>query len=319
MPTILLSAPYMLTLIDRFRPVLERHGLDIITPEVRERLDEADLLKYAGQFDGAICGDDHFTARVLEACLPRLKVISKWGTGIDSIDSATATRLGIRIYRTPNAFTLPVADTVFGYMLAFARQQPRMDHEMKSARWRKIPGRALHECTLGIIGVGTIGKVVARRARAFGMTVFGNDIVDIDHVFIAEAGIQMTGLDSLLENSDFVSLNCDLNPTSYHLITTRTLGLMHPNAVLINTARGPIVDEGALIAALQAGTIAGAALDVFELEPLPAGSPLMKMDNVMLAPHNANSSPAAWERVNWNTIRNLLEGLGIDPKGMESV
>lgn len=319
MPTILLSAPYMLTLIDRFRPVLERHGLDIITPEVRERLDEADLLKYAGQFDGAICGDDHYTARVLEACLPRLKVISKWGTGIDSIDSATASRLGIRVYRTPNAFTLPVADTVFGYMLAFARQQPWMDHEMKSARWRKIPGRALHECTLGIIGVGTIGKVIARRARTFGMTILGNDIVEIDHVFIAEAGIQMTGLDSLLENSDFVSLNCDLNPTSYHLITTRTLGLMRPDAVLINTARGPIVDEAALIAALQVGTIAGAALDVFELEPLPAGSLLMKMDNVMLAPHNANSSPAAWERVNWNTIRNLLEGLGIDPKGMESV
>jgi D-3-phosphoglycerate dehydrogenase / 2-oxoglutarate reductase len=319
MPAILFSAPYMLSALDRFRPVLERHGLDIITPEVQERLDEADLLKYAGQFDGAICGDDCYTARVLEACLPRLKVISKWGTGIDSIDGATATRLGIRIYRTPNAFTLPVADTVFGYMLAFARQQPWMDREMKSARWWKIPGRALHECTLGIIGVGTIGKVVARRAHAFGMTVLGNDIVDIDHVFITETGIQMTGLDSMLKNSDFVSLNCDLNPTSYQLITTRTLGLMRRDAVLINTARGPIVDEGALIAALQAGTIAGAALDVFELEPLPAGSPLMKMDNVMLAPHNANSSPAAWERVNWNTIRNLLEGLGIDPKGLESV
>lgn len=309
----------MLSALDRFRPVLERHGLDIITPEVQERLDEADLLKYAGQFDGAICGDDRYTARVLEACLPRLKVISKWGTGIDSIDGATATRLGIRVYRTPNAFTLPVADTVFGYMLAFARQQPWMDREMKSARWWKIPGRALHECTLGIIGVGTIGKVVARRAHAFGMTVLGNDIVEIDHVFITETGIQMTGLDTLLRNSDFVSLNCDLNPTSCRLITTRTLGLMRPDAVLINTARGPIIDEDALIAALQAGTIAGAALDVFELEPLPAGSPLMKMDNVMLAPHNANSSPAAWERVNWNTIRNLLEGLGIDPKGLESV
>jgi D-3-phosphoglycerate dehydrogenase len=309
----------MLTLIDRFRPVLERHGLDIITPEVRERLDEADLLKYAGQFDGAICGDDHYTARVLEACQPRLKVISKWGTGIDSIDSAAASRLGIRVFRTPNAFTLPVTDTVFGYMLAFARQQPWMDHEMKSARWRKIPGRALHECTLGIIGVGTIGKVVARRARTFGMTVLGNDIVDIDHVFIAETGIQMTDLEILLRNSDYVSLNCDLNQTSFHLINSRTLSLMLPHAVLINTARGPIVDEIALIAALRAGTIAGAALDVFEVEPLPADSPLMKMDNVMLAPHNANSSPAAWERVNWNTIRNLLEGLGIDPKGMESV
>jgi len=314
MPTILFSAPYMLPFLDRFRPVLERHGLDLITPEVRERLEEDEILKFAGQFDGTICGDDRYTARVLEACLPRLKVISKWGTGIDSIDSAAAYRLGIQVCRTPNAFTLPVTDTVFGYMLAFARRHPWMDSEMKSGKWEKIPGKALHECTLGIIGVGTIGKVVALRARAFGMTVLGNDIVDIDHVFIAESGIQMINLDTLLKNSDFVSVNCDLNPTSHHLITTRTLNLMRPNAVLINTARGPIVDETALVAALQAGTIAGAALDVFEIEPLPAGSPLMKMDNVMLAPHNANSSPTAWERVHWNTIYNLLTGLGIDHK-----
>ena len=304
----------MLPFLDRFRPVLERHGLDLITPEVRERLEEDEILKFAGQFDGTICGDDRYTARVLEACLPRLKVISKWGTGIDSIDSAAAYRLGIQVCRTPNAFTLPVTDTVFGYMLAFARRHPWMDREMKSGKWEKIPGKALHECTLGIIGVGTIGKVVALRARAFGMTVLGNDIVDIDHVFIAESGIQMINLDTLLKNSDFVSVNCDLNPTSHHLITTRTLNLMRPNAVLINTARGPIVDETALVAALQAGTIAGAALDVFEIEPLPAGSPLMKMDNVMLAPHNANSSPTAWERVHWNTIYNLLTGLGIDHK-----
>jgi D-3-phosphoglycerate dehydrogenase len=311
MPTILFTAPYMLPFLDRFRPVLERYGLDLITPEVRERLEEDQILKYAGQFDGAICGDDRYSARVMEACLPRLKIISKWGTGIDSIDSAAASRLGIQVYRTPDAFTLPVTDTVFGYMLAFARRQPWMDRAMKSGEWEKISGIALHECTLGIIGVGTIGKVIAFRACAFGMTVLGNDIVDIDHAFIAESGILMTNLDNLLKNSDFVSVNCDLNPTSYHLITTRTLNLMRPNAVIINTARGPIVDESALVAALQAGTIAGAALDVFEVEPLPADSPLMKMDNVMLAPHNANSSPTAWERVHWDTIRNLLSGLGI--------
>ena len=311
MRTILFSAPYMLSSLDRFRPLLERHGLELITPVVRERLDEDEILKYAGQFDGAICGDDRYTARVLEACLPRLKVISKWGTGIDSIDSAAAARLGIQVCRTPNAFTLPVTDTVFGYLLAFARRQPWMDRAMKSGQWQKLPGRALHECTLGIIGVGTIGKVIARRARAFGMAVLGNDIVDIDHVFIAETGIRMTDLDTLLKTSDFVSVNCDLNPTSLRLVNSRTLSLMRPDAVLINTARGPIVDEPALVAALLAGTIAGAALDVFEAEPLPVDSPLLKMDNVMLAPHNANSSPAAWERVHWNTIRNLLTGLGI--------
>ena len=269
-------------------------------------------MKYAGKFDGAICGDDRYTARVLEACAPRLKVISKWGTGVDSIDSAACARLGIQLCRTPNAFTLPVADTVLGYVLAFARRQPWMDRAMKSGVWEKILGRSLAECSLGIIGVGNIGKAVARRARAFGMRVLGNDILEIDHVFVAETGIQMTGLEALMAEADFVSVNCDLNPTSRHLVNARTLGRMRATGVLINTARGPIVDESALVAALQEGTIAGAALDVFEVEPLPADSPLMKMDNVLLAPHNSNSSPAAWERVHWNTINNLLTGLDIE-------
>ena len=315
MPTVLMTAPYMIPLLDRFRPIFEKHGIELIVPQVRERMEEADLLKYAGQFDGAICGDDRYSARVLNACAPRLKIISKWGTGIDSIDSAAASRLTIKVGRTPNAFTTPVADTVLAYLLAFVRRQPWMDSAMKRGRWEKISGRALSECVIGVIGVGNIGKAVARRARAFGMKVLGADIVDIDHVFLSESGIHMTSLDALLSDSDFVSVNCDLNPTSHHLINAQTLARMKPSAVLINTARGPIVDEPALVAALQSGQIAGAALDVFEHEPLPLDSPLLKMDNVMLAPHNANSSPAAWERVHWNTIRNLLEGLGMKDEG----
>ena len=144
------------------------------------------------------------------------------------------------------------------------------------------------------------------------MKVYGTDIIDIDHVFLTETGLEMTDLQTLLSHSDFVSVNCDLNQTSYHLINSDTLALMKSNAVLINTARGPIVEEKALIEALQVKRLAGAALDVFEHEPLPLESLLKKMENVMLAPHNANSSPAAWERVHWNTIRNLLEGLGLE-------
>jgi len=301
----------MIPFVDRFRPVFEKHDIGLIVPDVQERMEEDDLMKYAGQFDGTICGDDRYTARVIEACAPRLKVISKWGTGIDSIDAEACSRYGIKIGRTPNAFTTPVADTVLGYLLAFVRRQPWMDKAMKSGQWEKIPGKTLSECTLGIVGVGNIGKAVTRRARAFGMKVLGTDIVEIDHVFIAETGIQMTDFQSLLSEADFISLNCDLNPTSHHLMNADTFALMKPNAVLINTARGPIVDEPALIHALQNGQIASAALDVFENEPLPQDSPLKQMNNVMLAPHNANSSPAAWERVHWNTIKNLLDGLGI--------
>jgi phosphoglycerate dehydrogenase-like enzyme len=183
---------------------------------------------------------------------------------------------------------------------------------MKSGEWNKIPGKALSESTLGVVGVGNIGKAVTRRARIFGMPVLGNDIAAIDHVFISEPGIELISLEDLLARADFVSINCDLNPTSQHLMNAKTFALMKPSAVLINTARGPIVQEAALIEALQAGRLAGAALDVFEVEPLPLDSPLMQMDNVLLAPHNSNSSLAAWERVHWNTIRNLLDGLGIE-------
>lgn len=319
MPVVLLTAPYMLPFVERFIPVLAHYGLEVIVPDVHERLSEEEILAYAGQFDATICGDDRYTERVMQACLPRLKVISKWGTGIDSIDRAAAARMGIAVRNTPNAFTLPVADSVLGYILAFARRQPWMDRAMKRGEWKKIPGRSLSECTLGVVGVGNIGKAVLRRARGFGMKLLGNDIVPIAPDFILENGVEMTSLDDLLARSDFVSLNTDLNPTSHHLMNARTLAMMKRDAVLINTSRGPVVDEAALIAALQSGQIAGAALDVFEVEPLPADSPLKDMDNVMLAPHNTNSSPAAWERVHWSTIRNLLESLSIAHEDLDSL
>jgi len=312
MVTVLISAPYMLPTMERFRPVFESFGIEVIVAEVNERLEEAELLAYAGQFEGVICGDDRFTERVIAACLPRLKVISKWGTGIDSIDRAAAARLGVKVCNTPNAFTLPVSDSVLGYMLDFVRRLHWMDREVKEGNWKKLMGKSLSECTLGVVGVGNVGKAVLRRARGFGMRLLGNDIVPIAPDFLLENGVTMTSLKHLLQNSDFVSINCDLNPTSYHLINAETLSWMKPEAVLINTARGPIVDEPALVAALQDNWIGGAALDVFEYEPLTASSPLLKMDNVLLAPHNANSSPAAWERVHWNSIRNLLEALGMD-------
>ena len=311
MPTILFSAPYMIPFLERFQPIFDRFNLELIIPEVNERLGEEQILKFAGDFDGTICGDDHYTARVLEECSPKLKVISKWGTGIDSIDSDAAEKLNIKVFRTLDAFTQAVADSVMGYILAFARQQPWMDREVKAGRWEKLPGRSLGECTLGVIGVGNIGKAVLGRAKPFGMKTLGNDIIEIEPDFSSKYNVEMTSLEDLLSRSDFVSVNCDLNPTSYHLINEETLSWMNSTSVLINTARGQVIDEMALIDALKSGTISGAAMDVFEVEPIPRESPLRQMDNVMLAPHNSNSSPEAWERVHWNTIRNLLDGLEI--------
>ena len=314
---VLLSAPYMLPVQERFQPVFDHYGLQIIRADVRERLSETFILGYAGEIDGAISGDDHFTRAALNACAPRLKVVSKWGTGIDSIDQEAAAELGIMVGNTPNAFTLPVSDTVLGYILAFARRGPWMDRAMKTGEWNKIPGTSLSECTLGVIGVGNIGQAVLRRAKVFGMELLGNDIREIELDFLQEFRIEMTSLEDLLTRSDFISLNVDLNPTSRGLINEQNLSLMKPTAVLINTARGPVIEERALITALQQGTIAGAALDVFEREPLQQDHPFLEMDNVLLAPHNANSSPAAWERVHWNTIRNLLIGLGLPTEDLD--
>lgn len=305
---VMISAPYMQPVIDEYRHVFEANNIELFIPPVQERLSEQELLGYIGDIDGVICGDDRFTEAVFQRAT-RLRVVCKWGTGIDSIDREAAQRRGIPVYNTPNAFTQPVADSVLCYILCFARQQPWMTQDMRAGIWRKRPSFSLGECTLGIIGVGNIGKAVAHRAKAFGMRLLGNDPAAMPDVFLKETGITMVGKDALLGESDFVSLNCDLNPTSFHLISSREFALMKPTACLINTARGPIIDEPALIAALQSCRIAGAGLDVFEEEPLPLDSPLRSMDNCLLAPHNSNSSPAAWRRVHENTIKKLIEGL----------
>ena len=319
MRTVLVTAPYILPFMDRFTPILESFGLNVVIPVVNERLDEEEILRFAGQFEGTICGDDRYTPDVIAACSPQLKVISKWGTGIDAIDQEAAQKHDVQVFRTPNAFTVPVSESVMVNMLAFARNLTWMDKAMKAGEWKKISGHTLMESTLGVVGVGNIGKAVIRRANAFGMRILANDIIEIEPDFVIEQRIEMTSLQDLLERSDYISLNTSLNPTSYHLINAETLKHVKPTAVLINTCRGPVVDEKALIEALQEGRLRGAALDVFEKEPLPNDSPLKNMDNVILSPHNTNSSPFFWERIHWNTIRNLLIGLDIPVGDIDSL
>jgi D-3-phosphoglycerate dehydrogenase len=307
---VLVTAPYFQTVLPRFRPAFDERGIELVVPDVTECLGEPELLRWIADVDGVICGDDAFTERVLRAA-PRLKVLAKWGTGIDSIDRRACEQLGIAVRNTPNAFTEPVADNALGYVLAFARKLPWMDAGVKRGAWEKLSGVALCECTLGILGVGNIGKAVARRAHAFGMTLLGCDPVPIAQDFLDATSLRVVARETLLQQADFVSIHCDLNPTSLHLIDDAALALMKPTAVLVNTARGAIVDQRALERALSSGRIAGAALDVFEREPLPPDSPLRAMSQVLLAPHNANSSPSCWERVHRSTLDSLFEALGV--------
>ncbi|WP_200377256.1 NAD(P)-dependent oxidoreductase [Thiocystis violacea] len=305
---ILISAPYLLPVVGKYRSILEARGCEVVVADVEERLEEADLLPIMGDIDGVVCGDDKFTAKVLAAS-PRLKVLSKWGTGIDSLDQAECARRGIVIKNISNAFSEPVGDTVLGWMLSFARRFQQQTENMRIGGWEKLPGHALNEKTLGVVGVGNTGKAVIRRAHAFGMRILGNDIVEVDPAFIVQHGMEMTDLESLLKQSDYVSLNCDLNETSEFIMNSRTLALLKPDAVLMNAARGPLIRENDLVEALQAGRIKGAALDVYEHEPLPLDSRLRSLPNVILSAHNANSSPLAWERVHERAIENMMQVL----------
>lgn len=305
---VLVSAPYMLPFPEKYRRQLENENIEVVEISVVERLSENDLLGCIESFDGAICGDDQFTEKVFRRA-KRLKVISKWGTGIDSIDARAAEKFGIKVCNTPNAFTDAVADTTLGYILGFARRLYQMDADIRRGLWTKPPAIALKECAVGIVGIGNVGKAVARRARAFGMRIFGNDSVSPPDLLIRETEMTMADLPELLEKSDFVTLHCDLNPTSFHLIGAAEFGKMKSAAYLINTSRGQVIDENALAEALANKQIAGAALDVFEVEPLPPESPLRKFENCLLAPHNSNNSPSAKEFVHESTVKNLLRGL----------
>jgi len=274
-----------------------------------------DICRVHGDRIATICVDDHFTRRVLEAS-PKLKVISKWGTGIDAIDSEAAKELGIVVRNTPDAFTKGVADTTLGYMLDFARGLTELDRDMKAGKWKKRDAVALHELTIGIIGVGNIGRAVIRRLKAFGPRIIGYDIQGIPQDFIDETGLEVMTKEEVLKEADIVSLHCTLNsPVSTKkdantgLIGKEELAIMKSGAVIINTARGPLIDNAALIKALQSKKLGGAAMDVFQIEPLSEDSPLRSMDNVRMAAHNANASTEARDRINKATVQYCLEEL----------
>lgn len=307
---ILISAPYFQPVVGNYMHVFEQYNLEPIVPKVTERLEEHELLEIIHDIEGTICGDDRFTSKVLDAA-KQLSVISKWGTGIDSIDKAYANQKNIQVFNTPNAFTNPVSDTVLGYILTFARQLHAMDTDVKKHIWEKRNLVSLYECTLGIIGLGNIGQAIARKASSFGIRILGHDPCEPPKEFLDSVSIELVTKDFLLSKSDFITLNCDLNDSSLHILSTIEFTNMAKNPYIINAARGPLIDEIALVKALKDGKIKGAALDVFEDEPLPSTSELRSLENVLLAPHNSNSSPDAWGKVHEQTLNNLLVGLGI--------
>jgi D-3-phosphoglycerate dehydrogenase len=308
----LVTAPPILPKIFNYKNLFDKKSVEIVVPpyEVVECLYENELVELLKNIDGILCGDDKITENVLKQT-KRLKVISKWGTGIDSIDKDAAERLGIKVLRVKDVFSEPVSDTVLAYILLFSRKIIEKNQIVINNKWEKTESHTLKEKSLGIIGVGHIGKVVAQKALALGMKVYGNDIRKISRDYVKNTDIEMVNLNELLTNSDFVTFHCDLNNSSFHLIGEKELKIMKPESVLINTSRGEVIDQSALEDALQNNEISGAALDVFEVEPLPEESILRKMNNVFLSPHNSNGSPQVFNKVDELSIQNLFTGLGI--------
>jgi glyoxylate reductase len=248
---------------------------------------------------------DPIDAPFLAAC-PQLRAITNYAVGYDNIDLQAATARGIRVGNTPDVLTDATADLAFALLLAAARKLPEAIDSARAGDWvtwepARFLGASVHGATLGIIGMGRIGRAVARRAEGFEMRLLSCG---------RENG---TALEDLLAESDFVSLHCPLTPQTHHLIDAAALAQMRPTAILINTARGPIVDSVALRQALIDGTIAGAALDVTDPEPLPVSDRLMSAPNLIVAPHIGSATVAARERMTELAVENLLAGLGGRP------
>jgi glyoxylate reductase len=244
---------------------------------------------------------------------PRLKVISGFGVGYDYVDVAEATRRGIMVCNTPGTLTETTADQAWALLLAAARNVARGDQFVRSGAWRKyepalLLGADVHGATLGIVGLGAIGSAVARRATGFGMRILYSGRSRKPE---AEAltGAAYRPLDELLAESDFVSLNCALTPETRGLIGARELGLMKPTAILVNTARGGVVDQRALAAALQQGQIAGAGIDVYEKEPVDADDPLLACETAVLVPHLGSATHPTRARMARVAAENIVAGL----------
>jgi len=249
---------------------------------------EAEMISLLKGIDAVLADIDPFTAPVLNSA-DRLKVISRPGVGYDAIDVKAATANGVAVCTTPGSNRHSVAELAIAMMLQCARKIMENEAVVRSGGWTRVVGNEMAGSTLGIVGLGTIGKEVAQRARAFEMRVLAHDLVQ-DQQFAEEHQVTYVPLEQLLRESDYVSLHVFLDQRTRHLINGERLALMKPTAYLINTARGPIVDEEALVQALKEKRIAGAALDVFTQEPLPMDSPLRDLDNVYLYPHLAGST-----------------------------
>jgi D-3-phosphoglycerate dehydrogenase len=282
-------------------------GWEIVT--ARGPLSEADTLASVGEIDGLICGDDAITRRVLDKALPRLKVISKYGIGVDKIDVAACTELGIPVLFTPGVNHTTVAEHVFLLLLALEKNLLFHCDSTREGGWKRQTGHEVLGKTIGIVGLGRIGREVAIRAKAFGMHPLGYDVF-WDDAFAADNGVvRAATLDELFAASDYISLHTNLTPETRNLVRADTMVRMKPGVLMINCARGEIVNTADMAAALKAGHVRGYGTDVLDVEPPPADHPLTHLPNCIVTPHVGSRTCESVQRQALAAVENLIRAM----------
>jgi len=306
MPGVLVTTEVLRHREGSYFDLLSRAGYQVHFPAKALLLSEDDVIEALAGYPAVIAGSEPYTDRVL-AALPELRVIARNGVGYDRVDVLSATRRGVALTITPEGNYQAVAEHALALLLAVARSVVQNANDTRGGQWRRrtifIPLRGK---TLGIVGLGRIGRSVALRAKAFGTRVLACETYP-DKQFVSEQGIELVDLDSLLAQSDFVTLHTPMTGTTKALINRQTLARMKPGSILINTARGGMIDEEALLDALRSGHLAGAGLDVLVTEPPPPDHPLLQLDNVVVSPHVAALDSQAVEDMSMCAARNIVD------------
>lgn len=284
---------------------LQQAGFCVKRNTTSRTLREDETLAMAHDAVGVIAGVERWPEALLAAC-PRLKVISRIGVGLDAVDLEAARRRGVAVTTTPAPTTEPVAEVTLGMILSLLRHLPTYRDNMERGLWQAVPGRLLAGNTLGIVGLGRIGHRLVELVAPFNMKLLVSEPKP-DRPFMRRHGARLVSLESLLARSDIVSLHLTYSPPVRHLMNRDRFRLMKPRAVFVNTARGPLVDEAALVSALREKRLAGAALDVFEVEPYRGV--LCQMPNVITTPHVASFTDESWRAMEQQAVENLLAEL----------
>ena len=307
---VLVTCPPMLGMIDTFRPLFEKHGVDVTAAKVVQTLSVEELKELVPQHDGWIIGDDPANREVFTAGKAgKLKAAVKWGIGVDNVDFIACKDLGIPIVNTPNMFGAEVADIAVGYVIALARETFQIDDGIRQGHWPKPRGISLAGRTVALIGFGDIGKSAARRLIAADMKVVAYDPFAPDRPEIAV--VQRAEWPQRIEEADFIVVTCALTSSSRHMLNAEVLTKAKLGVRVVNVGRGPVIDELALESALQSGKVHSAALDVFEVEPLPLESYLRTHPRCIFGSHNASNTVDAVTRTSEIAIDKLIRFLNI--------